>query len=154
MEVEIAPGPESMGMARGVMAMSSLAIPSWVSSAVSWSGERLALSMSRAERRRISPPAIWKAGRVIPKSRKILGPMAAKEVITVAQVKQAVRAIRRLASGESRAVMARKAGMAAKGSTIAKRDPKVSRAYSSMAGKNLNIFTWIGPRKPGHTFFH
>jgi hypothetical protein len=67
--VEIAPGPESIGMARGVRATSSLAWPSTNSSRPSCV-RRSPRSMSIATNHRMSPPAVRKAARVIPKARK------------------------------------------------------------------------------------
>ena len=71
MAVEIAPGPASIGMASGVMAMSVFSAPAAVSSEVSCTRERCARNMSSATSSRTMLAAIWKAGMVMPRNLKI-----------------------------------------------------------------------------------
>ena len=66
---------------------------------------------------RISPPATSKAGRVMPNILKSSWPPKAKLVRTMKQVMAALRAIRLRRAGSALSVMAKKEGMAAKGST-------------------------------------
>ncbi len=68
-------------------------------------------------RRRMTPPAISKAGRVMPNMRKISLPASAKVIRTMRQVSAPRRAMRCWRFLSAPSVMARKAGMAAKGST-------------------------------------
>jgi len=56
--VEIAPGPDNIGIASGVTAMSSLAVPAAVSSRVSCTRDRCARNMSSAMSNSTMPPAI------------------------------------------------------------------------------------------------
>ena len=73
--------------------------------------------MSRPISSRISPPAISKAGSVIPNSRKISCPPTAKLVSTMKQVSAPLRAIRLRRAGSAPSVIAKNDGIAANGST-------------------------------------
>lgn len=66
------------------------------------------------------PPAILKAGSVIPKSLKMRVPASEKRPRTRKQVQAAWRAIRRRFSSLSSAVITRNAGIVASGSTMMK----------------------------------
>jgi hypothetical protein len=83
--------------------------------------------MSIPIKRRISPPAILKAGNVIPNSRKIKAPAIAKLHNIRKQVQAARRAIRRLGSVPALAVMIRNVGTAAIGSTKKKIEVKATK---------------------------
>ena len=76
------------------MPASSLEAASAVSSLDSWVGERRASIMSMPMRRRMTPPAISKAGRVMPNMRKISLPAKAKVIRTMRQVRAPLRAMR------------------------------------------------------------
>src|ERR1039458_2019184 len=91
---EIAPGPASIGTPSVTIPASSFAAASSASPRVSCVCERLACSMSRPISNRISPPAISKAGSVIPNSLKISCPATAKLVSTMKHVIAPLRAIR------------------------------------------------------------
>src|SRR6266446_312060 len=119
-----------MGTPRGVMAMSSLAVPASTSSLVSCAADRLAYSMSSAMRSNSTLPAIWKAGSVTPRTLKIHFPARAKSINTPAATRHANRAIRNWAAGGSFEVMAMKAGTTAIGSTITNSELTASRMYS------------------------
>jgi hypothetical protein len=73
--------------------------------------------MSIPMSKRISPPAISKAGSVIPNILKISRPASAKEVSTIKQVSDALAAMRFRRFASDPAVIARNAGIAANGST-------------------------------------
>ena len=139
---EIAPGPASIGIPRGTIPASSLAAPSSVSPEASWVGERLAASMSRPINSRIRPPAISKAGSVMPNILKMSWPPTAKPVSTIKHVNAPVRAIRRRRLGSALSVMARNAGMAAKGSTRKKIELSASTEKRT-SGAALNSFKAI-----------
>src|SRR5262245_36028889 len=119
MTVEIAPGPASSGIARGVIEMSSFSIPSRISSLVSRLGLS-ALSISSAESPSTMPPAIRNAGRVTPKSLRMSPPAVAKTIRMTVEATDAFSAMARLFSGGSPAVIVRNDGMAARGSTMKK----------------------------------
>ena len=86
MTLEMAPGPASMGMPRGTMPASSLAAASSVSSVDSCVGERRASSMSMPMSSRMRPPAISKAGSLMPNSEKMNWPARANDMRTMKQV--------------------------------------------------------------------
>ena len=66
---------------------------------------------------RINPPAISKAGSVMPNMRKMNCPARAKDVSTMKHVSAALRAMRLRRAVSAPAVMARNDPMAANGST-------------------------------------
>src|ERR1700732_4070949 len=139
MTVEIAPGPASIGRPSGIMLASSLVVPSWVSSGLTLVGDWRAWSMSSPMRMRMMPPAILKAGKVMPNILKIKLPTSAKEHSTIAQVQAARRAIwRRSDAGES-AVMARNNGMTAKGSTRKNTEVSANSANSRTGVKSMIV---------------
>ena len=69
--VEMAPGPDSIGIASGVTAMSVFATPAAVSSEVSCTRERCARNMSSATSSSTMLAASWKAGIVMPRNLNI-----------------------------------------------------------------------------------
>ena len=75
-------------------------------------------------------PAIWKAGKVIPSTLKIVFPAKAKSISTPVATRQANRAMRSCSLGVLRVVMAMKAGTVAMGSTITNSELNVSTVYS------------------------
>src|SRR5215472_5006929 len=83
--------------------------------------------MSRATAKRSTPPAILKAGTVMPKKRKMSEPPRPNAVSTRKQVSEARRAMLACASRGCSPTRARKMGTAAKGSTMEKSDPKQTR---------------------------
>ena len=100
------------------MAMSSFSVPAMVSSLVSCTRERCARIMSSDTSSSTRLAAIWNAGNVMPRYWKIHLPINANTSSTAAATRHASRAILMRCSGVSRAVIARKAGMLAIGSTI------------------------------------
>src|ERR1700722_5512373 len=95
--------------------------------------------ISRPMRIRIMPPAILKAGKVMPNILKIKLPTRAKEQRTMAHVQAARRAIcRRPGSGES-AVMARNNGITVKGSTRKNTDVRANSANSRTGVKFMGV---------------
>src|SRR5215831_2731569 len=126
----MAAGPASIGTASGVIAISSLLLPAAVSSAVSWTADRCARNISSATKSKTSAPATWMAGNVIPKRLNNVCPTSAKLVRSPTITRQATRAIRSRCATVSRDVIATKAGTAATGSTITKRELKANNAYS------------------------
>src|ERR1700722_9975506 len=95
--------------------------------------------ISRPMRIRIMPPAILKAGKVMPNILKIKLPTRAKEQRTMAHVQAARRAIcRRSESGES-AVMARNNGITVKGSTRKNTDVRANSANSRTGVKFMGV---------------
>ena len=127
--VEIAPGPASMGMPRGIMPASSLLAPSAVSPGVSWVADRRACNISSPMRMRMMPPAISNAGKVMPKRRKMRLPASANALNTMKHVSAAFLARRRCSPCPASAVMTRNAGIAANGSTRKKIEVSVTRKY-------------------------
>ena len=125
--VEMDPGPASIGMPSGTMPMSSLCAPSLASLAVSLVAGRRACTMSIPIRSRMMPPAILNAGRVMPRISKTKVPAKAKAVSKRKQVQAARLAIRRRCWLVESAVMARKVGTSANGSTRKKMDERVTR---------------------------
>src|ERR1043166_5210524 len=128
--VEIAPGPASIGTARGVMAISVFFMPASVSSSVSRTRERSARNMSSATSNSTMLPAIWNAGKVMPRTRKIKSPARANVTRMPALTKQASCAIFVRCCGVSLGVMARKAGTTPSGSMMAKSDVVARRMNS------------------------
>src|ERR1700691_1640868 len=90
--VEIAPGPASIAIPNGIMLASCFSAPSCCSSAVAFVPDCLACSMSSPIPIRIIPPAILKAGSVMPNILKIRLPASANEHSTIAQVNAERRA--------------------------------------------------------------
>src|SRR5208283_2511765 len=88
--------------------------------------------MSRPMSSRISPPAISNAGNVMPNMRKMNWPAMAKLVSTMKQVIAPLRAIRLRRAASALSVMARKDGMAAKGSTRKKMELSASSEKRTM----------------------
>src|SRR2546430_11309216 len=78
-------------------------------------------------RAKISPPAIWNAGTVIPKKTKIAPPATAKTASTATAARQARAAARRRSAGEPE-VIATKIGAAEMGLITEKREEKASSA--------------------------
>src|SRR5271156_4939195 len=86
------------------------------------------------------PPAILKAGRVIPNILKIRLPASANAQSTIPQVHAERRAIsRRSVCGDS-TVIAKNMGITAKGSTRKKTDVNASRANSRTCVTVLDIY--------------
>ena len=127
MTVEIAPGPASIGMASGVTATSSFACPSEISAAPSCV-DRLPCNMSMATSHRMRPPAIRKAGMVMPNSPKMRLPASANTTRIIAAATQARRAVTRRCAGLCPCVMTRYVGTTAIGSTMKSTDAKVTSA--------------------------
>src|SRR5262245_13913773 len=100
-------------------------MPSAVSIGVSRCWLRRACTMSSAFKPMSTPPATLNAPMVIPKILKIMLPPKANAVSVMAQVHAPPRASTRRCCGESRAVIARKVGMTANGSTMKKTDVKI-----------------------------
>ena len=90
----MAPGPASMGIPIGTMPASSLVAASSVSGTTSCVADLFASSMSSPISSRITPPAISKAGNVMPKIRKMYCPAAANADKMTNAVKDALRAVR------------------------------------------------------------
>ncbi len=114
-------------MASGVSATSSLSRPSWSSIRPSWLG-RSPRSMSIAANQRMRPPAVRKAGSVMPNARKMRVPVAAKTASRTVMATHARSAVRRRSAAVSFWVMTRYAGTAATGSTMKRTDVNVTRA--------------------------
>src|SRR5437879_5012264 len=95
--------------------------------------------MSMPINSRITPPAILKAGKVIPKNLKISVPAPAKVHSTTKQVQAARRAMRRRCCWPAFAVMAKNAGTAAIGSTRKKVDVNATKENSRTGGRGPNI---------------
>lgn len=68
-------------------------------------------------------PAIWNAGKVMPRYRKIHCPTNAKRMSTAAATAHAMPAVRIRSAGVSRGVIARNSGTRAIGSVITNREP-------------------------------
>ena len=83
------------------------------------------------------PPAIWKAGSVIPKSEKIAPPVAANRVRIRAAASEARNAIRRRSPGDRPAVMDTKIGAASIGLITEKSDENAST--TNLASEEENI---------------
>src|SRR5262245_25041862 len=86
--------------------------------------------MSKAMRSSSTLPAIWKAGKVMPRNLKIHFPASAKRIKAPAATRQASRAMRNWAAGGSFGGMAMKAGTTAIGSTTTKSELNARRVYS------------------------
>ena len=106
MTVEIAPGPASIGMASGVSATSSLAVPSATSSRPSCV-RRSPCSMSSATNQRMSPPAVRNAGRVMPSTENSAVPVAANAIRSSDIAMHARRAVLRRSAAVSACVITR-----------------------------------------------
>src|ERR1039458_5627969 len=87
--------------------------------------------MSSAMRSNNTLPAIWKAGKVMPSSRKIHWPDRANRMSTPAVTRQARRAMRSRDATESRDVMAINAGIVAIGSTITNSELSAKKQYAT-----------------------
>src|SRR5690606_31678310 len=131
------PGPASRGMARGTIAMSSLR----AAASISWSEVRVSdcldRSMSRAVRRRRSPPATLKAARLTPRRSQPTPPPSAKKETTTKKMRVALRAAFSRFCGESLRVSARKIGTRPMGSTTKKKaeiDTRKKLAASTSMG--------------------
>ena len=119
--VAMAPGPASSGMASGTMATSSFAAPSWPPRCEVRVSDGRARSMSSAVMSSRMPPATRKAPR---RHAEHLEDEAAEEGEEQQQPARhqagAQRAMPRIFSGESPAVIARKSGTTPIGSTTKK----------------------------------
>src|SRR5438477_176747 len=93
--------------------------------------------------RRITPPAISNAGKVMPKNLKMSPPARAKELSTMKQVMAARLAMRRRRPVSAPAVMARNEGTAAKGSTKKKMELKAMSENSSPSLKASCMAAYI-----------
>src|SRR5690625_2815586 len=130
--VEIAPGPQRSGTARGETAISSFWVASSVSSVVKRFG-REDRSISKANTERIRPPAILNAGIVIPRIWKRNGPINAKTASNPVAKIHANRAIRTRSAGRSCGVIARKRGTVESGLIIANKETVPRSKYSKRA---------------------
>src|SRR5512146_1535614 len=105
--------------------------------------------MSSDTNNKTSAPATWTAGSVMPSSENSDWPTRANPIKIPIITTQAVRAIRSRWFRVSLAVMARKAGTVAMGSTITKSELKASAAYSvgvmrlSQSGLAEEFGAWI-----------
>src|SRR6185503_2730959 len=152
MTVEIAPGPASRGVARGVIEMSIFSIPSRISSLVSRLGLS-ALSISSDDSPSTRPPAIRNAGRVTPKSRRMSPPAVAKTIRMRVEATDAFSAMARLFSGGSPAVIVRNDGMAASGSTMKKIEMIGMSHVSTKVGMVARLYPKdCGPANGGPAF--
>ena len=87
----------------------------------------------------MTPPAISKAGSVMPKMRKMYCPMNANVVSTTKAVSEALRAVRTRRAGVSPSVTARKVGRAAKGSTRKKIELSASKEKRTYAEPSIRV---------------
>ena len=121
-----------------MMATSAFSMPSCSSSGVERVRDFCACIMSSATRNRSTPPAILKAPSVMPKKRKMSVPAAANTVSVMPEVMAARRAVAFFCAGVSFAVIARKIGSTASGSTtkkIAESETRQNVANSRMPPK-------------------
>ncbi len=95
--------------------------------------------MSRPISNRISPPAISKAGSVIPNSLKISCPATAKLVSTMKHVIAPLRAIRLRRTGSALCVIARNDGIAANGSTRKKMELSASNEKRTIGARLISV---------------
>ena len=91
-------------------------------------------------------PAIWKAGKVMPSSRKIHWPDRANRMRTPAATRQARRAMRSRDDTESRGVMAINAGIVAIGSTITNSELSANKQYAT---RFMSVSESAGPKLGG-----
>ena len=119
-----------MGIPSGIILASDFSAPSCCSSAEDFCGDCLPCSMSRPICIRIIPPAILKAGSVMPNILKIKLPAIANAASTIAQVSADFRAIAFRSGFSVPAVTARNSGITANGSTRKNIDVSASSANS------------------------
>jgi len=125
--VDMAPGPASIGIPRGVIPTSSFCSPSTSSSVPSWV-VRFARSMSIATSQSMNPPAIRNAGSVTPNILRITSPADANMRSVIPAAMQAALAVFFRRSASSPRVKARYAGTTAIGSTRKRIDVNVTNA--------------------------
>ena len=130
MTVEIAPGPAMSGIPRGTIDGSSFA---GTFARSEWSSPRSVVSPIVVKR---IPPAIWKAGRVMPKKPKIAPPVRAKSARMSAAASDARKAIRRRSSGAPE-VRDTKIGAASIGLITEKRDENARTTNLASADENM-----------------
>src|SRR5437660_4572458 len=134
--VEIAPGPESSGMASGTTAMLSLSSASFASSGVCRSPLGAACIIDMASRSmRIAPPTLNEA-MVMPKNPRRCSPTRAESVRTMATAMLATRAMRFLSATVCLWVRPRNIGIVPMGLTMTSNATKIFTypAKSSMGG--------------------
>jgi hypothetical protein len=133
MTVEIAPGPAMSGMPSGTIdgsAVDSGPVRAWLSS---WASVVSPIDVKRM------PPAIWKAGSVMPNAEKIAPPVSAKTARISAAAALARTAILRRCSGAP-AVSETKIGAASIGLITEKSDEKASTTNFASAEENIGGF--------------
>src|SRR6266853_109049 len=152
--VEIAPGPESSGMASGTTAMLSLSSASFASSGVCCSPLVSACIIDIASRRmRIAPPTLNEA-MVMPKNPSRCSPSSAETVNTMATETLATRAMRFLSATPCLAVRPRNIGIVPMGLTITSSAMKIfTYAAKSSMGEGCStirtlLYAWANPRHP------
>src|SRR5271154_4496751 len=148
--VEIAPGPASIGIPSGIMLASCFSAPSCCSSTVDFVPDCLACSMSSPIPIRMIPPAILKAGNVMPNILKTKLPATANEHNTIAQVNAERRATPRRSDGVESAVTARNKGITANGSTRKNTEVSASSANSRTTLIESGMESSAQPTRPSH----
>ena len=125
----IAPGPQSIGIAKGVMAISLAAFV--ISSFPPFIGESLAFSMSKPTTKNIAPPTILKLSTEIPKNLNRNCPEKAKPRIIRSAAKTARLAIRSFSLRPISDVRPKKTGRILIGFTSVKNDVNTRSAYDN-----------------------
>src|SRR5271168_194693 len=148
--VEIAPGPASIGIPSGIMLASCFSAPSRCSSTVDFVPDGLACSMSSPIPIRIIPPAILKAGSVMPNILKTKLPAKANEHNTIAQVNAERRATPRRSDGVESAGTTRNKGIRAKASTRKNTVLAASKANSRTSLIEYGMEFSAQPTRPSH----